>query len=428
MSMNRKATLALAAWLLAACGGGGEDPSHAQLRLVNASFGYAQLELQVDDQVRQSQVAYGAAEGYIEVDPDKTKVTIGSGASAMPLVSFTPELSKKKHYTLLAYGPAGALRHALLDDNAGAPDTGRTLLRVLNAAADAGPLDVYLTGASESADNAVAVQSALTYGGAANASVVNSGTWRLQVSAAGARKDVRLDLPALVLPSRGVYTLVLTPAAGGVLVNALVLAQQGGITRRDVLHARVRLAAAVTNSTVVDAQVGSTTLAAAVGSPALGDYQRVPAGASALVVRLNGQALPASDVTLAAGRDYTLMVHGLPAAPRATWLDDDNRLPSDSTRVKLRLVNGLADTNAPLAMTLDVRPIASNVAQGTASAYALVDSTSGGNTDGKLSITATGVGTPIFTATDLALRANANYSVFLMGPQAAPVGVVRRDR
>ncbi|HND52198.1 MAG TPA: right-handed parallel beta-helix repeat-containing protein, partial [Pirellulaceae bacterium] len=44
--------------------------------------------------------------------------------------------SKDKNYTLLAYGGAGALRHVLLDDNDSAPDSGRTLLRVINAAPD----------------------------------------------------------------------------------------------------------------------------------------------------------------------------------------------------------------------------------------------------------------------------------------------------
>ena len=122
------------------------------------------------------------------------------------------------------------------------------------------------------------------------------------------------------------------------------------------------------------------------------------------------------------------MVHGPLAAPRVSWVLDDNRLPSDVSRAKLRLINGLSDSAAPLAMTLDFAPVASAVAVGTASAYASVAPTSGGGTDGKLSITATGVLAPLWTANDQVLRASANYSVLLVGPQAAPTGIVRRDR
>ena len=172
--------------------------------------------------------------------------------------------------------------------------------------------------------------------------------------------------------------LVLTPGAGGVLVNALVLVQQGAITRQDSQLARVRLAAVVADSGTVGARVGTTTLAAGNGSPSLGDYLLLPAGASTVVVSVNGQAVSASSFTLLPGQDYTLMVHGPLAAAQLSWVRDDNRLPADVSRAKLRLINGLSDTAAPLAMTLDFASVASAVAAGTASVYASVAPTSGG--------------------------------------------------
>ena len=427
MLMNWKAAIAIAATLLAACGGGA-DRTKAQVRMVNASADYTQLELRLDNQVRLSQVAYGTSDGYIEVDPGKASSTISSTGSATPLLSFTPSVSEKKFYTLLAYGPAGALRQLQLDDNTGAPDTGRALLRVFNASSDAGALDVYLTATGDALDSAVAVQTSAAYGVAGTAATVFSGTWRLRVTAAGSKTDVRLDMPALVLPSKHVATLVLTPTSGGVLVNALVLAQQAAITRQDALHARVRLAHVVTDSATLDAQLGTVVLAAGSGAPALSSYALVPTGAVTPTLTLNGQALSATPFTLVSGRDYTLMVHGLATAAQLAWLTDDNRLPSDSARLKLRLINGLADSAAPLAMTLDAGPVASNVTRGTASAYAVVDATTGSSTDGKIAITASGLSAPLFTANDQLLRANANYSVFLVGRQAAPTGIVRRDR
>ena len=427
MAMNWKTAVVITACLLAACGGG-PDRTKAQVRLVNASSGYPQLDLRVDGQLRQGTVAYGAAEGYVEVEPSRASSTISSVGSATPLLTFTPGVSEKKFYTLLAYGAAGALRQQSLDDNASAPDTGRALLRVFNAANDAGGLDIYLTGTSDSLDTAVAIQTAAAYGTLGAWITVNSASWRLRVTAAGSKTDVRLDVPLLPLPSKQLATLVLTPGAGGVLVNALLLVQQGAVTRHDSQQARVRLAAVVANSGTVGAQVGTTPLAVGNGSPSLGDYLLLPAGASTVVVSVNGQAVSASSFTLLPGQDYTLMVHGPLAAAQVSWVLDDNRLPADVSRAKLRLINGLSDTAAPLAMTLDFGTVASAVAVGTASVYVSVTPTSGGGTDGRLAITAIGVTTPLFTANDQILRASANYSVLLVGPQAAPTGIVRRDR
>ena len=61
MAINWKTAVVITACLLAACGGGA-DRTKAQLRMVNASSGYTQLDLRVDDQLRQGAVAYGAAE------------------------------------------------------------------------------------------------------------------------------------------------------------------------------------------------------------------------------------------------------------------------------------------------------------------------------------------------------------------------------
>jgi Domain of unknown function (DUF4397) len=435
MTSPRKAAwaalLTLASLLLVAGCGGGTDRTKAQVRLVNASLGYAQLDLRVDSQLSQGGVAYGGSAGYVEVDPDDPATTVSSAGSATALLSFTPALSAKKYTSVLAYGAAGALRHVVLDDNTAAPDAGKALLRVLNAAPDAGSLDVYLTGTDDILLAAVPVQAAAMYGTLGGWVTVNSANWRLRVTAAGSKTDVRLDVPLLALPSRHVTTLVLTPGArdaGGVLVGSLAVAQQGAITREDARHARVRLAAVVAASATVAATVGTTTLAAGVGSPALADYVLLPTGVSAVTVAVNGTAVAAPAKTLDAGRDYTLMVHGLAAAGRVSWIEDDNRLPSDSARAKLRLVNGLAETAATLSMTLDFSPVADGVAIGAASAYASVAPTSGGGTDGALSITAAGGSSPVFTAVDQILRANATYSVFLVGPPSARVGIVRKDR
>jgi hypothetical protein len=417
------AALALATLGLVACGGG-TDKTKAQVRLVNASLDYSSLQLGVDGTLRQSGLGYGSTADYTEVDPGKAATIISQTGSATSLLSFTPSVSKGDYFTLLAYGALGALKQVQLDDNGSAPDAGQTYLRVINAAPDAGSLDVFITATSDSLNASVAVQPAATFGVLGNPLTINSGTWRLRVTGANAKSDLRLDLSGLVLDSKQVATLVIAPGTGGALVNALLLTQQGGITRLDNTQARLRVAAGVSGGGSVTASVGGTTVGNALASPVVSTYTLVPAGAQSVSVSVNGTALTAPGNALTAGADYTLLVYGPPASPIANWLQDDNHLPSDATQAKLRLVNGIAPLATPLALTSDFLPIAGNVSPGTASEYGLVLAT----TTAKLSVSAAGQATALFSAVDQTLIANSNYTLFLVGADSAAVGILRKDR
>ncbi len=423
MSFRWITALAIAALLLAACGGGDNDRTKAKLRLVNASAAYAALDLRVEDELRQGNVAYGASDSYVDVDPGEADSKITRSGAVTALLSFTPALERNKHYTVLAYGAEGALQQMLIDDNVGEPESDRALLRVVNASPDASKLDIYLTGADEPLASAVPVQADTEYGAASGPLTVNSASWRLRVTTAGSKTDLRLDLPALVLNSKQIATLVLTPARGGVLLNALLLTQQGAIERQDTALARVRVAAGVADSGAVSAGVGGNVLMASVGSPAVGLYALVPAGTQPVALAVNGTPLAAPAVTLLAGADYTLLVRGTAAAPLAGWIEDDNHRPANSRQAKLRLVNGVADLTVPLSMTADFVPVADGVGPGAASGYAALDAT----LTAQLSVTAAGMATPLFSAVDQPLTAGAVYTVFVVGAPAAAVGILRKD-
>lgn len=409
--------------LLAGCGDAGVDRTKAQLRVVNASE-HAELDLRIDDSVRQGRIAYGESAGYLQTEPGARTLQLTRSASTTPLVSLAASLTRNRYTTLLAWGREGALQAALLDDNAAQPNEGRALLRVFNAAPDAGALDVYLTAAGDDLATSVPVQAGAAAGTLGSALTVDSRSWRLRVTAAGSKTDLRLDLPALTLASRQVATLVLTPSRGGTLVGALLLAQQAGITRLDQASARVRVVAGVAAGATVGAAVGGVPLMNAVGSPAVGLYALVPAGTQPVALAVDGVPLASAGVVLAAGGDFTLLVRGTPAAPAAGWLEDDNRPALDGTSARLRLVHGVADLATPLAMTVDFVPAADGVLPGAASAYAAFAAT----TTARLSVTASGQPAPLFTAVDQRLDAGGVYSVFVVGPLAAPTGILRRDR
>ena len=119
---------------------------------------------------------------------------------------------------------------------------------------DAGSLDVYLSGSTDSLDNATLVASSVSSGSSSGSyTTVGSGTYRLRIAAAGSTTDLRLDASSLTLGSQGVYTLVVTPTSGGVLVNSLLVSQGAEVTPIATDLARVRLVSAVASSGAVGA-------------------------------------------------------------------------------------------------------------------------------------------------------------------------------
>jgi len=413
--------------LLAVACGGGADRTKAHVRLVNATGGYSTLNLKIGDTTVSSSVAYGATADYDDVDPSQTEADISRPGSATVLSTKTVALAKNQYYTMLAYGDSGALASVLLDDNTGTPASGKSLVRVLNAAPDAGALDVYLTGSSDSLTDASALQSSAAYGTVGSFTLITSGSWRLRVTAAGSKTDVRLDVSALNFGSESVKTLVLTPGRGGVLVNALLLAQQGGIDAGTNNQARVRVVAGVDGGAAVSASVGGTTLMSAAGAPALTGYSTLASGTVAVAASASGTAASLSSATLEGGGDYTLLVYGTPSAPVATLIEDDNSLPSDSSSAKVRLVHGLADVGDTLTLLVDLQIEADGVGQGAASSPALVPASS----TSRIRVTSSG-GATLFnddsTSTDRNFVANGVYTFFILGDSTTPVGVLKKDR
>ncbi len=423
LSLRACLTLALSLTLtlgLAACGGG-TDRTKAHVRLVNASSGYSSLALVIDGSTIASGVAAGSSADYADASRGTQDLDISSPSSATILATRSASLGKDTYYTLLAYGRAGALATQLLEDSQSSPGSGKTLIRVINTASESGSLDVYLTGATDALVQAAPLQTGAAYGTLGSFVTINSGTWRLRITGAGNASDLRLDVSGLSFESTGVKTLAITPGRGGLLVNALLLSQRGGVTAGANGQARVRVAAGVSSNAAVTASVAGTTLMNSAIAPALTDYALVTAGTVTPVVTVNGTAVAFGGApTLLAGGDYTLIVYGAPGTAAAAVVADDNTPPSDGSKAKLRLVNGVTGS---LTLKLGLVVKASGVAAGTASDYATADAT----TTGAMQVTSAD-GLLNYNASDLTLSASGVYTLFMLGSSTAPVGQLNRDR
>jgi hypothetical protein len=249
---------------------------------------------------------------------------------------------------------------------------------------------------------------------------VNKGTYHVWVTTAGDKTDLRLDLPSIAISDQQVLTLVLTSAVGGVLVDGFLVTQKGEVSARKNGSARIRLAANITANGSIDATANGVSLGSA--SRSVGSYTLVPAGTLSVSVVVNGNTVNAGNLNAEGGADLTLLAVGDGASPRFFLLNDDNRRPVSG--VKLRLVNGINGLGDNISLTADYNLIAHDVAPGTASAAAGVSS----GTISLMEVNSSQANTSLYRATDVSLQSLGVYSLFMLGNNAAPTGILRRDR
>lgn len=419
------ATLA-AAVVLGGCGGNSEDSGTAAVRLLNAGPGYAAMDLYVDDSKVNAAVAAGAQGSYASVEASEVLSTVLTSAGSSTALSTTSRtFTKGVSYTLVAYGWQGALKTALVQEDVEAADSGKAKLTVMNLASDAGAVDVYLTGTDESLDDATAVASSVAGGSSVGAVSHTAGTFRLRVTGADNKSDLRLDVSGLTLGSTQVATLMLTPGSGGVLVHGLLSVQKGALTTLNNTQARARVVASVTGNARVGATVAGTTLSAGLTSPGIGSYTSFSGSSSAPVgVTVNGSAVTVANQNLPAGGDYTLLVWGTASAPQVTVVADDNRLPTVTSNAKLRVLHAVNGLDVGLTLSADFSALASNVALGSASSYSSVTASSAM----RLEVSSPLSSTPLYQLTDAVIAAKGLYTVFMLGDSANVQAVLRKER
>jgi len=425
-----------AKWLMAglivlglqACGGGGSDSTgSASVRVINATQSHASLDLLSGS----TKVISATALDTISAAYSQTAGTItfqaNDAGDSGALTTTSSAIAKDQHYSLLAYEASGAVKLALIGEDTTTPTAGTAQLRIFDAASSAGTLDVYVTAPGTDLASVAAPSFTINAPNYALPSGLVSfapGTYRVRVTAADNKTDLRLDMPAITLADQAIATVVLTPSAGANLVNGGLLLQQGSFTPYRNTNARVRLAAAVSGGATVAASAGSTAIETALVAPSVGAYTLVPAINAALAVAINGSPLTLPALALAAGSDVTLLVHGSPGAATASLITDDNQLPSATTKLKMRLVNGVTGAATALTLNADFSVIASNVQPGQASTAALVT----GNSAMRLEVTSPLTQQSLFLQTDLSLPGAGVYTLFMLGDAAAPSGLLRRDR
>ncbi|MET0384126.1 MAG: DUF4397 domain-containing protein [Burkholderiaceae bacterium] len=424
MLTKPRAALALALLLPLLNGCGIDDIDAGHVRLVNATTEFGTMDLYESTTELSGGTASNAVGAYQDVDKGQAVFNVKNGGSSSTSATTTQTVSKDAHYTIVAFVNANALQTAWLTDDEPTPDPGVAKLRVFNAApGEAAGVDVYVTtnacGALTIADTAVASDVTGLQGSYSDLTAAAGGvTANICVTATGDKGDLRLAIPSLTLTNRQVATLILTKTAGGILMNGLLLNQQGTLTGYPNSSARVRLVADAAGAGLVAATFNGTDLGSS-ASPNVGSYTTVGAGPVTLGLTINGTAVGAAALSTAAGGDYTLLVAGSVASPTIALLADDNiASTSTSLPVSMRLVNGLNGVGGAATLTANGSVIGGGTAFGAASAYTNVAASAG-----VAELTAKSGGATLWDVTAQTLTSGNVYTVFLLG-DAAPASSI----
>lgn len=412
-------TLSLSATaFLTACGGGGGGGSSTQIRLLNATQSYANLDLVVNDKTINAKVAQTTVGAYGGVDTANTATQVQTSDVGNSVAALSPSLAGDSSYTLIAYGFAGSVRTSLLQEAQDAPDSGKVKVLALNLAPDAGQLDVYITTPDAALTDATPFVAGLVGGAGSGYIQLNAGTYRVRVTGYNNKTDLRLDVSGVTLDSASVNSLILTSTSSGTLVNGFKLVQKGAVTPYPNTLSRVRMVNGLAGGTYANSTVQGKPLLVDSPSPNRADYVSLPAGASNLVVNVNGTARNFAAPTLVAGTDYTLLLYGTATNPMLQPLVDDNRLPTTSGSVKIRLINALSGNNPLASLVVDYTTLASNVQPGSSSAPASISSTTGST----VQITSPLLANPLYnpgtnggTTSLTPLVANGVYTALILG-------------
>jgi hypothetical protein len=430
ISTRHAVALLLAGILLDGCS---KSSGSADIRILNTSIDYSSLDLYLNDGTTNTReitaATYGTLTSYIGVGSNSYTVEFTRNGVSSSLDSVDEKLSQNTHKTYVAYGNSGKFAILEIAEDQTQPDSSYTKVELLDAAPDAGSVDVYLTDPSVALADSSPTFSGVAGGSIASAGYVTlaSGTYRLRVTAAGSQTDIRLDsVTGITFSSQEILSIVVTGTGGGVLVNAAVLPQQGTQTVVTNPYARVRAAAGIPSGSNLTANLGGTNLLGAAAANTVSQYTLVTAGTQTLNLTLNGTALPASSQVLTAGDDYTVLVlNGTAVSGTTTTLiADDNRFPSTSTYAKVKLVNAMSGLGDPVSLNVNYTPVASAIALGAASPSTEV--TAGTNTE--IDTVDANTSTTLFTNTTATLNASGVYDLFMFGSSASPIGALRINR
>jgi hypothetical protein len=389
-------------------------PHPAQVRVLNLIADSPGVDVQIDGAPAFSNVAFQTATGYQTYDNKSTQFTVTFSGTSTQVGSFGFPLGGEQPYTLVVYGSTTAPLMTLVSEVSSTPVNGNVQVSVFNAAQNAPFVDIYVTAPGVDIGTVDPSFGGVAYSGTSFNLAFPPGTYQIQVTNGGT-KTVIYDSGATVYTPNVAFSFITYAVGSGALVNAAVLQSKGPYTTLNTIFSRLKAVNAATGTGTVNQLQGNVPINLNVQYPAASPYTNTATGLT--TVNFEASATPGAVIasvqgTLVPANDYTAVVAGLPGAQQAFLLQDSNILTANGGD-RLRFVNASAGSN-PVNATVNGTQLASNVAFGTASAYAAT-----GPATVTIAFTDAVTGAVLASQDGVVLTANQTSSVYLIGPPGA---------
>lgn len=188
-----------------------EKRDKALVRVVHALPGFAAVDAFVGGTKEFNNIAYRAVTAYKEVPDNHEQFAIRPAGqdSAEPFAQNSEGISGGNHYTAIAM-PAtdGKATLRVVSDKLTPPASGKASVRVVHASPDAGEVDVFVKGRSDTLFGGVNQQTVTNYND------VDPMTVTLEVRPQGS-KNVVLTVPNVTFDAGHLYTIVVAGKAKG---------------------------------------------------------------------------------------------------------------------------------------------------------------------------------------------------------------------
>jgi hypothetical protein len=366
------------ALIVAACGSGNNSAVPANARLIN--FSPVSVSENISNLYTIPATGTDSSSAYIQVPPGEYTISV-SATGYSPEPSEVLGLGTTQNWSTLAYVRNGGVVGQSFEETLTAPTTGFTTLNVVNAAIDAGNLDVYILSPGASPVGNTPSFASVPTSFTSQAITFSQGTYDIVVTGISTPTDVRIRVPSVVLASAQAYTLGLTGTAGGELVNAVLVPQGISVPSSAFVQAnqaRVRVLSALAVGTPATVMVGTTTVSSLAVYPLVPySYTLVPANSSLTSITVNSASIAIPASTFASGFDYTILLYYAPGTtnPVAAVLTDSN-LPIVNS-ASIRFINVGATGADGATLLVNGGQVATNTSYGSASAYTGVTPGSG---------------------------------------------------
>ena len=409
--------------------------TQSQVRVVNLiPYAGAPINVTIDDNPLasglnfESQAPYQTIQSSSISNPTRTiEATVESAPSNLIITTVAPV--GEAQYTYLMFGPITAPIGNLFDDTVLDSGAGNFNLRVINAAAGIGAVDVYLTAPGEDLNQVSPSVAGIDYAAPSGFGTVPFGNLQLRITRAGS-KEVIFDSPPQVYSERASFDMVVYTRGSATLPNVALLPIDSVGTGSIVnsLLSQYKVINASTVGSPLNVFFDGVLALSNIPFTGATGYQRVTAGQHAFSVQAT--ATPGANLltfapTLAAAMDSSIILEGSAGALTATVLTDDN-LPPGPGNTRVRVVNASADVPA-LDVFIDFSKQISSLPQNSG-AYSLelkVDSITG--TTFQFSFNVAGTSQTVLSLPAVTLIGSRTYTIYVAGAGTALSAAVTQD-